>query len=83
MNHKKFKIKSTFYQSGQEDLDSYCRWLKNKNIVTLHLIENYLGFPVESDERLVEIKKIILDVSGDINRLPYNIFIEDDSDEKL
>ena len=80
---KKFKIKNDFFECGYEPLDSYCRWLKNKNIVSLHLIEKYLGIPFESDARLVEIKKIILDVSGDIERLPYNIFIDGDSNEKF
>ena len=78
-----FKVKNDFFECGHENLDSYCRWLKNKNTVSLHLIEKYIGVPFESDAQLAEIKKIILDVSGDIGRLPHNIFIEDDDDEKF
>lgn len=80
---KDFKVKNEFFECGYENLDSYCKWLKNKNTVTLHLLEKYLGQSLESDERLLEIKKIILDVSGDISRLPHNIFVKDDEDEKF
>lgn len=80
---KKILIVNEYYENGKGDIKDYCRWLKNKNIVALHLIEKYIGNSMDSDSRLSEIKNIILDVSGEVNRLPYNIILVDDEDERL
>lgn len=79
----KVMIKNEYYNDGYGDISEHCKWLKNKNIVALHLIENFLGIPMDSDKRLAEIKNIILDVSGELNRMPYNIHLKDDSSERL
>jgi len=83
MKHTEIKVLTEDTSYGYTNLVEYCYRLKNKNLVVLHLIENYIGYPLDSDERLMEIRKIILDVSGNINRLPYNLFVEEDEDEKF
>lgn len=83
MNYKQIKVKTEDFPQGFSSLSGFCYHLKNKNTVALHLIEKYIGKSLDSEDRLVEIRKIILDVSGEINRLPYNIFIEDDNNEGL
>lgn len=83
MNYKEIKIKTEDFPQGFTSLSEFCYYVKNKNTVALHLIEEYTGKRLSEDKKLSEIRKIILDVSGDINRLPYNIFIEDDDNEKL
>ena len=80
MNHKEIKVKTEIFPSGYTSLVEYCYHLKNKNNVVLHLLESYLGVCMESDKNLAEIRKIILDVSGNINRLPYNIFVEEEDE---
>lgn len=79
----KLLVENDYYVGGYEDIHSYCRWLNNKNIVALHLLENYLGITMDSNDKLVEIKKIILDVSGSINRLPYTIVVKENDNEKF
>lgn len=79
----KVMVTNDYYNNGHGEIKEHCKWLKNKNIVALHLIESYLGISMDSDKRLAEIKNIILDVSGEINRLPYNIILVDDVDERL
>ena len=83
MNYKDIKVEADNFPEGCTSLIEYCYYLKNKNSVVLHLIENYVGYPLDTDDRLLEIRKIILDVGGNINRLPYNIFVEEDEDEGL
>lgn len=79
----KVMIKNDYYDDGYGDISEHCKWLKNKNIVALHLMESYLGLSMDSDKKLAEIKNIILDVSGEINRLPINIHLKDDSIERF
>lgn len=69
------KIKNNFYESGEEDFDSYCNWLKRKNNSVLFLLETYLGRNLNDDEDLKEIRNIILDVSGDISRIPEKVMV--------
>lgn len=83
MKYKDIRVVADGFPEGNTSLVEYCYHLKNKNMVVLHLIENYIGYPLTSDDKLMEIRKIILDVSGNVNRLPYNIFVEEDEDEKL
>lgn len=83
MNHKEIKVITDDFPQGFTSLVEYCYYLKNKNTVVLHLIEDYIGISLDSDEKLKEVRKIILDVSGNVNRLPYNIFVEEDDDEGL
>lgn len=83
MNIDDLKVKSDFFELGHENLTSYCSWLKRKNNVALHLIESYIGKDMREDERLLEIRNVILDVSGDIARLPYKLIIVSEENEKL
>ena len=76
MNTKDIKVVTDDFPNGYTSLNEFCYHTKNKNIVVLHLLENYLGKPLDSDDTLKEIRKIVLDVSGSINRLPYNLFVE-------
>ena len=80
---KNFKVMSDNFPEDAKSLIEFCYYLKNKNIVSLHLLEDYLGVDMDSNEKLQEIRKIILGVSGSINRLPYHIYMEDVEDEKL
>ena len=77
------KVKNEFFEVGYEDLDSYCQWLKRKNSVVLFKIEQCIGMSLSSTPELAEIRNLILDVSNDIARLPSNIWIEGEEDEKL
>ena len=79
----KVKVQNDYFDSGHEDLASYCAWLKRKNNVVIHLIENYTGKEMQSDPILSEIRNIILDVSGDIGRLAHKLMIVSDDDEIL
>lgn len=77
------KVKNEFFDSGFEELESYCRWLKRKNSVVLFKLEKHLGNSLKSTPELLEIRNLILDVSNDIARLPFNIVIEGEKDEGL
>jgi hypothetical protein len=77
------KVKNEFFDVGYEDITSYCQWLKRKNSVVLFKIEQHIGMPLTSTPELLEIRNLILDVSNDIARLPSNIMIEGEVDEKL
>ena len=85
MNHKNIKvdIENEFFPDGLEPIQIYLNFLKRKNNCTLHLIENYIGKPLDSDKELLEIKNNILDVSGSLGRLPYQLLIVGDCDERL
>lgn len=83
MNHKHLKVVTDDFPSGYTSLNEFCYHMKNKNLVVLHLLEKYAGVSLESDPQLQDIRKIILDVSGNVNRLPYNLFVEDDVDARL
>lgn len=79
----KVQVQNDHFESGYEDLSSYCEWLKRKNNVVIHLIEKFVGKEMQSDPLLSEIRNIILDVSGDIGRLPYKITNVNDEHEGL
>lgn len=83
MKINEIKVKSEYFESGYENITSYCSWLKRKNNVALHLIESYIGKDMREDERLLEIRNVILDVSGDIARLPYKLIMVSEENEKL
>lgn len=83
MKHQDLKVVTDDFPSGYASLNEFCYHLKNKNLVILHLLENHLGVPLDSNATLQDIRKIILDVSGNINRLPYNLFVEEDVNERL
>lgn len=55
------------------NLVKYCDWLSRKNNLVLYKLELYLGKNMTEIEDLKEIRKIILDVSGDIKRIPQYI----------
>lgn len=65
-----------------ESLEAYCQRISKKNNSLLYLLENYLGKPLSSDDELIEIRGLILTVSGEISRLPKLIKV-DDSHERL
>lgn len=85
----KIRVENDHFEIGSEELDTYCMWLKNKNNVVLHLIESYLKAEgviqddLSSDPKLKEIRNMILDVSGDISRLPSKAYAVGDNDERL
>lgn len=81
--NKNIKVVSDDFPQGYTSLIEFCHHTKSKNLVVLHLLEEYLGESLSSNDELINIRKIILDVSGNINRLPYNMFIEGDEVEKL
>lgn len=85
MNHKNVKvdIDNEFFVDGLEPISMYLKFLKNKNNSTLYLIEEYIGMSLDSDVKLLEIKNNILDVSGSLGRLPYQLLIVSDEDERL
>lgn len=77
----KLKVRNDYFDDGYENLESYCNWLKRKNSVVLFKLESYTNQKLTSNQELLEIRNLILDVSNDILRLPSNIFIEDDEYE--
>lgn len=64
------------------NLKNYCLRLSKKNNSILYLLENYLGKSMLEDERLSEIRDIILTVSANIAKIPEQIKVGD-SDERL
>lgn len=74
----KVNIANSYFEDGYEPIDTYMKYLKRKNNATLHLIESYVGKSLDSDEKLMEIKNNILDVSGSLGRLPYQIVSDED-----
>jgi|GEM_PF-5065319 len=85
MIHKNIKvdIDNDFFIDGLEPIQMYMRFLKRKNNATLHLIEKYVGESLETNDELLEIKNNILDVSGSLGRLPYQLVIVGDEVERL
>lgn len=85
MNHKNIKVDigNNYFEDGIESINMYLKFLKNKNNSTLYLIEAYAGKSLDSDIKLLEIKNNILDVSGSLGRLPYQLLIVSDDDERL
>ena len=65
-----------------EDLNAYCRKLSKKNNSVLYKLEDYLGGQLASDNRLMEIRDIILTVSAELSRIPSNI-VKDEENERL
>lgn len=82
MNHKKLKVNigDEYFENGIAPFKNYLKFLAKKNNATLHMIEEYVGIPLDSDEKLMKIKNNILDVSGNISRIPYQILIVGDED---
>lgn len=83
------RVENDHFEIGSEELSTYCMWLKNKNNVVLHLLETFLkdegviDKDLSSDPRLKEIRNMILDVSGDISRLPDKAYSVGDNGERL
>lgn len=65
-----------------EALDIFCSRLSKRNISVLFLLENYLNKSLLSDSDLAEIRRVVLSVSGEIERIP-NRMILGDVDERL
>lgn len=81
----KYKIKIPYNDDNDytiEELDVFCSRLSNRNISTLYMLEKYLNKSLLSEKELIEIRKIILDVSGYISRIPNQI-VYGDEDERL
>lgn len=69
---------------SREEFIAHCQRISRKNNSLLYHLEAYLDKKLLSDEKLSEIRDIILTVSGDINRLPEMLVIlNGDSNEKL
>jgi len=79
----KVDIENDFFPDGLEPIQIYLNFLKRKNNCTLHLIESYIGKSLDSDKELLEIKNNVLDVSGSLGRLPYQLVIVGDEVERL
>jgi hypothetical protein len=82
MNQLYVKITNVNGENGCETLESYCKRLSKKNNSILYKLENYLQKSMLSEPELLEIRDVILTVSGDISRIPINI-IHGDPHEKL
>lgn len=65
-----------------EALNIFCSRLSKRNISILFLLENYLNKSLLSDADLAEIRRVILSVSGEIERIPNRITVGD-KDEGL
>ncbi|AOA54421.1 hypothetical protein MKS87_11595 [Bacillus subtilis] len=79
------KVKSA-NKDGQiklEDLDVFCNKLCKRNNSVLFKLEKYLNKKLLSDPELTEIRDTILTVSGELNRLKYNLVTDGDSIEGL
>lgn len=85
MNHKKIEIDigDEYFENGIAPFKNYLKFLSKKNNATLHLIEEYIGIPLDSDEKLKEIKNNILDVSGSVSRIPYQILFVGEDNERF
>lgn len=66
-----------------EDLSVHCQRISKKNNSLLYQLENYLGKKLLSDEKLMEIRDLILTVSGDVSRIAESIVVVGDDDERL
>ncbi|WAX16598.1 hypothetical protein LC76P1_00161 [Lysinibacillus phage LC76P1] len=83
------RIENDHFDIGSEELETYCLWLKNKNNVVLHLLEELLkeegviSGDLGSNAKTKEIRNMILDVSGDISRLPSKAYVVGDNGERL
>lgn len=82
MNELYVKITNVNGENGCETLESYCKRLSKKNNSILYKLEKYLQKSMLSEPELLEIRDVILTVSGDISRIPINI-INGDPHEKL
>lgn len=72
----KNNITINFMSHGKEcsiPLVEYCKSLSKRNQVVLFKLEDYLGVDLSDNETLVEVRKLILSVSGDIMRLANNM----------
>lgn len=66
-----------------ESLYSYCSRLSKKNNSVLYMLEFYLNKKLLEDEKLAEIRDILLTVSAEITKIPTCLIIEGDNDEGL
>lgn len=57
----------------EESLQSYCNRLAKKNNSVLYMLEAYLNKKMLEDEKLAEIRDVILTVSAEISKLPSRI----------
>lgn len=57
----------------KESLQVYCNRLSKRNISVLYHLEMYLKTTLLSDTELKEIRRLILSVSGELDRLPVNL----------
>lgn len=68
---------------GEESLYSYCSRLSKRNNSVLYLLETYLDKKLLDDEKLAEIRDILLTVSADITKISSHLHLEGDEDERL
>lgn len=80
----KVKIQQSDGMEELEGLYSYCSRLSKRNNSVLYLLENYVGKKLLEDEKLAEIRDILLTVSADITKINSLLVIESgDQDEGL
>lgn len=82
MTNINLKIQQSNNQSEFESLYSYCSRLSKKNNSILYLLESYLGKKLLEDEKLAEIRDILLTVSADITKIQSNLIIESGEDNE-
>lgn len=72
-------------QQGEnvESLYSYCSRLSKRNNSVLYLLETYLNKKLLDDEKLAEIRDVLLTVSADITKISSHLVVEGDEDERL
>lgn len=68
---------------GEESLYSHCSRLSKRNNSVLYLLETYLDRKLLDDEKLAEIRDILLTVSADITKIPSHLYVEGDEHEGL
>lgn len=57
----------------KESLQVYCNRLSKRNISVMYHLEMYLKTTLIADAELKEIRRLILSVSGELDRLPDNL----------
>lgn len=82
MSEYKVKQTGSTGECSYETLRNHCVKLSKKNNSILYKLEDYVGRKLLEDDKLAEIRDIILTVSAEINKLEANLIVGD-SDEGL
>lgn len=77
------EIKVKTSKDEVENLHAYCSRLGRRNNSVLYLLESYLEKKLLDDEKLTEIRDVVLTVSADITKLSSHVVLEGDENERL